>query len=192
LPVGGRLGHQRSVAEAQLEAARSQRQYQQVRLEAQVAQRYHNLQLAAERLRLAELRLQLANALQAAGHQRERAGELSRLERLRLDLIRESAQQILDKYEGKANEALNQFRTYLGFSSEMAEARLQLTPLKPFDAIPALAQLQENLSQHPAMLVVKQRLAAAQAEIKWCAERMPDPTLSLFVNGTRLNGAVRT
>ncbi|NOY71663.1 MAG: TolC family protein, partial [Gammaproteobacteria bacterium] len=189
LPIGGRLGHQRSVAEAQLEAARSQRQYQQVRLEAQVAQRYHNLQLAAERLRLAELRLQLANALQAAGHQREQAGELSRLERLRLDLIRESAQQILDKSEGKANEALSRFRAYLGFSPGMAEARLQLTPLKPFDAIPALVQLQENLSQHPAMLAVKQRLAAAQAEVKLVrAERMPDLTLSLFRERDSLNG----
>jgi len=35
LPLSGRLGYQRSVAEAQLDAARSQRQYQQVRLEAQ-------------------------------------------------------------------------------------------------------------------------------------------------------------
>ncbi len=189
LPIGGRLGYQRSVAEAQLEAARSQRQYQQVSLETQVAQRYHNLQLAEERLRLAERRLQLADALQDAGRQREQAGELSRLERLRLDLIRESAQQILDKSEGKANEALSRFRAYLGFSPGVAKASLQLTPLKPFDAIPALAQLQESLSQHPAMLAVRQRLAAAQAEVKLVrAERMPDPTLSLFRERDSLNG----
>ena len=189
LPLNGRLGHQRHVAGAQLDAARSQRLYQQVRLETQVAQRYHSLQLATERLRLAGLRLQLADALRDAGRQRERAGELSRLERLRLDLIRESAQQILDRSEGKANEALSRFRTYLGLTFEAAETELQLTPLTPFDAIPALAQLQASLSQHPAVLAVRQQLEAAQAEIKLVrAERIPDPTLSLFRERDSLNG----
>jgi len=189
LPLSGRLGYQRSVAGAQLNAARSQRRYQQVRLETQVAQRYHNLQLATERLRLAGLRLQLANALQDAGRQREQAGELSRLERLRLDLIRESAQQVLDRSEGEANEALSRFRIYLGLTSGVAEARLQLTPLVPFDAIPALAQLQAGLLQHPALLAMRQQLEAAQAEIKRVrAERMPDPVLSLFRERGSLNG----
>ncbi|NOX92309.1 MAG: TolC family protein [Gammaproteobacteria bacterium] len=189
LPLGGRLGHQRSAAEAQLDAARSQRRYQQVRLETQVAQRYHNLQLAAERLRLAELRLQLANTLQDAGRQREQAGELSRLERLRLDLIRETAQQILDRSEGEANEALSRFRAYLGLASGATETRLQLTPLEPFNAMPALAQLQVGLSQHPALLAVRQQLEAAQAEVRLVrAERIPDPTLSLFRERDSLNG----
>lgn len=189
LPLNGRLGHQRRVASAQLDAARSQRRYQQVRLETQVARRYHNLQLAAERLRLAELRLQLADALQDAGRQREQAGELSRLERLRLDLIRESAQQILDKSEGEANEALGQFRTWLGFSAGATEAMLSVSPLVPFDSIPVLAQLQAGLSQHPALMAMRQQLEAAQAEIKLVrAERIPDPTLSLFRERDSLNG----
>ena len=56
LPLSGRLGDQRAVAGATLEAARAERRYQQVRLEGQVAQHYHTLQLATGRLRLAEQR----------------------------------------------------------------------------------------------------------------------------------------
>lgn len=186
LPLSGRLGHQRAVAGAELDAAHSERRSQHVRLETQVAQRYHSLQLAMGRLRLAEQRLQLADDLQNIGHRREQAGELSRLERLRLDLIRESAQQILDKTEGEYNEALSRFRAYLGLS---AETTPQLTPLEPFGPIPALAQLQAGLPEHPALLAAGHQLDAARSEVNLVrAERLPDPTLRLFQERDFLNG----
>ena len=59
LPVSGRLGNQKAIAGAELEAARAERRYQRLLLESQVAQRYHKLQLATDRLSLAEQRLQL-------------------------------------------------------------------------------------------------------------------------------------
>lgn len=186
LPLSGRLGHQRAVAGAELDAARAERRYQYVRLETQVAQRYHSLQLATGRLRLAEQRLQLADDLRNIGRRREQAGELSRLERLRLDLIRESAQQILDKAEGETNEALSRFRAYLGLSSETTP---HLTPLEPFGPIPALAQLQAGLSEHPALLAAKHQLGAARSGVNLVrAERLPDPTLRLFRERDFLNG----
>jgi outer membrane protein, heavy metal efflux system len=186
LPLSGRLGHQRAVAGAELDAARSERRSQHVRLETQVAKRYHSLQLAMGRLRLAEQRLQLADDLQNIGRRREQAGELSRLERLRLDLIRESAQQILDKTEGEYNEALGRFRAYLKLS---AETTPQLTPLEPFGPIPELAQLQAGLSEHPALLTAGHQLDAARSGVNLArAERLPDPTLRLFRERDFLNG----
>jgi len=138
------------------------------------------------RLRLAEKRLQLADDLQNIGRRREQAGELSRLERLRLDLIRESAQQILDKTEGEYNEALSRFRAYLGLS---AETTPQLTPLEPFGPIPALAQLQAGLPEHPVLLAAGHQLDAARSEVNLVrAERLPDPTLRLFHERDFLNG----
>ncbi len=186
LPLSGRLGHQRAVASAELDAARTERRYQHVRLETQVAQRYHTLQLAMGRLRLAEQRLQLADDLQNIGRRREQTGDLSKLERLRIDLIRESAQQTLDKTEGEYNEALSRFRAYLGLTSETT---LQLTPLEPFGSVPALEQLQADLSKHAALLGARHRLDAARSSVNLVrSERLPDPRLRLFRERDFLNG----
>ena len=186
LPLSGRLGHQRAVARAQLAGARSNRRYQQVLLETRVAQRYHALQLATESLGLAEQRLQLANEIQNAGRRREQAGELSLLERLRLDLIRESAQQLLDKKEGEYNEAVSLFRAYLGLNKDSLP---QLVPLKPFGPVPALPQLLADLSEHPALLAASQEIDSARASVKLVrAERLPDPALRWFRERDFLNG----
>lgn len=186
LPLSGRLGYQQAVAGSALDAARAERRNQRVRLETQVAQRYHSLQLAAERLRLAEQRLQLADDLQNIGRRRAQAGELSDLERLRLDLIREAAQQGLDKAEGAYNEALSRFRAYLGLS---VESMPQLTSLQPFGPMPVLDQLQAGLADHPAMLAARHRVEAAQSDVNLArAERLPDPSLRLFRERDFLNG----
>lgn len=185
LPLSGRLGHQRAVAGAELDAARTERHYQQVLLETQVAQRYHTLQLMAARMHLAEQRLELADVLQGVGQRRAQAGELSTLERLRLDLIREAAQQVLDKSEGEYSEALSRFRAYLG----LAAAPPTLTPLEPFGPLPALEQLQAELAEHPALRAARYRLAAAQSGVKQArAERLPDPSLRLFRERDFLDG----
>lgn len=186
LPLSGRLGHQQAVAGAALDAARAEQSYQQIRLETQVAQRYHNLQLALGRLRLAQQRLQLADDLQNTGRRRAQAGELSELERLRMDLIREAAQQALNSAEGAYNEALSRFRVYLGLSGETTP---QLTSLKPFGLVPALEQLQAGLANHPALLAAKHRVEAARSGVDLArAERLPDLSLSVFREQDLLNG----
>jgi len=186
LPLSGRLGHQQAVAGAALEAARADRRYQQVRLETQVAQRYHRLQLAAERLRLAEQRLRIADDMQNVGRRRAQAGELSDLERLRLDLIREAAQQSLDKAEGAYNEALSRFKAYLGLPEGTTP---KLASLEPFGPIPRLEQLKTGLADHPALLAAGQRVEAARSGVNLArAERLPDPSLRLFRERDFLNG----
>jgi cobalt-zinc-cadmium efflux system outer membrane protein len=186
LPLSGRLDVQRELARAELHRAQAERLYQHLLLEKQVAERFHGFQLAATLLRLAEQRLQLADELQQAGHRREQAGELARLERLRLDLIRESAQQILDKAEGKFNEALSQFRAYLGLSTETVP---DLVSLELFSPVPVLDTLQAKLSEHPALLSVNYRLNASRARVNLVRkERLPDPVLRLYREQDFLNG----
>ncbi len=186
LPISGRLGHQKTVAGEELDAARSERSYQQVQLETQVAQRYHTLQLATERLHLSEQRLQFAKGWQSIGQRREEAGELSNLEQLRLDLIRESAQQTLDKSEGAYNEALSRFSAYLSLSADTIP---QLLPLKPFGSIPTLQTFQTALSEHALLMAARHQLEARRAGVDLArAERLPDPTLRLFYEQDVLNG----
>lgn len=186
LPVSGRIGHQQAVAGAQLDAARAARRFLVIELEAQAAQRYHALQFSAQRLQLAQQRLQLADELQTVGRRRERAGELARLERLRLDLIRESAQQALDKAEGAYNEAVGRFRAYLQLPGN---AQPRVTPLKAFGPLPALHTLERDLPRHAALQAARFRLAAARSGVRLArAERLPDPALRLFRERDVLGG----
>jgi outer membrane protein, heavy metal efflux system len=186
IPVSGRLGYQKAVAGAELNSARATKRYQQLILENQSAQRFHTLQLAETRLRLAEKRLQLADDLQNAGQRRAKAGDIAKLERLRLDLIREAAQQILDKDEGEYNEALSQFRAYL----ELPDTAFpELTPLEPFAPVPVLENLLADLPKHPALMAAKHRVETARQGVSLArASRLPDPELRLFREQDFLNG----
>ena len=186
VPLGGRLGVQRELAGAELRSARAERRYQQLLLETQTAERFHSLQLTAAHFRLAEQRLQLADELQPVGRRREQAGDLSRLERLRLDLIREAAQQILDRAKGEYHEALSRFRAYLELPTETLP---DLVPLEPFSPIPVLEALRAGLPQHPALFAAKHRLAASRAGVDLArTERLPDPVLRLYRERDFLNG----
>lgn len=186
IPVSGRLGYQKAVAGAELNAARSTKRYQQLILENQSAQRFHTLQLFVDRLRLAEQRLQLADKLQKVGQRRAKAGDIAKLERLRLDLIREAAQQILDKDEGEYNEALSQFRAYLELP---ITAIPELSPLEPFDSVPVLENLLADLPKHPALVAAKHRVEMARQGVSLArAGRLPDPELRLYHEQDFLNG----
>ena len=178
LPMSGRLKHQKAVARAELSGAQSELQYQLLLLETGAAERFHVLQFAIAALDLAEQRLKLADELQSAGRRREAAGELAKLERLRLDIIRETAKQIIDQAEGEYNEALSQFRAYLGLPSAQVP---ELAALEAFGPVPSLEDLQAGLPAHPVLSAASDRTNAARSEVKLVrSERFPDPELNLF------------
>ena len=186
IPVSGRIGRQKAVARAELSGAQSGNEYHQLLLEVQAAQRFHGLQLAAARLSLAKQRLQLADELQHAGRKRGLAGDLSKLERLRLDLVREAAQQVFHRAEGEYNEALGQFRVYLDLPLVQVP---ELAPLKPFGHIQNLESLQAGLSEHPALEAMRQGRNAALFRVDLArSRRLPDPELRFFHEQDFLNG----
>lgn len=186
LPVSGRQRYQREMASALVNSAQAENGYQLLLVEAETAQRFHGLQLTAANLHLAKQRLQLADELQQVGRRRHQAGELAELERLRLDLIRESAQQVLDKAEGEFSEASSQFRAYLGLA---ASAAGEPAPLVPYGPLPDLQSLQIALSEHSALSSANARVEAARANIDLArSERFPDPVLSVFRERDVLNG----
>ena len=186
LPVSGRYRHQREMAGAQLSSAQAENRYQLLMVEGETAQRFHALQLTAAVLQFAKQRLQLADELQQVGRRRHQAGELAELERLRLDLIRESAQQMLDKAEGEFSEALSQFRAYLALA---ADAAAEPAPLVPYGPLPDLQLLRSALREHPALSSANFRVEAARANINLArSERFPDPVLSVFRERDVLDG----
>ena len=186
LPLSGRLSYQKAIASEALQGAKAERRYQHLMLEQQTVMRFRQLQLTTANLELAEQRLKLADELQAASLRREQAGELSMLERLRLDLVREEAQQILDKTEGEYNEALSQYRAYLGLPLDVS---LALVPLNPVELVPPLANFEESLADQPLLVAARHRIDAARSNVKLTrASRWPDPVLSVFQEEDFLGG----
>lgn len=186
LPLNGRLSHQKAIARASLKGAEAERRYQYLVLEQQTANRFRQLQLTTATLALAEERLKLADDLKAASLRREQAGELSKLERLRVGLIREEAQQILDSVEGEYNEALSLYRAYLGLPSAVEPT---LAPLTPVGSVPPLETFELNLARQPLLEVAQRRIGAARSKVKLArSSRWPDPVFSVFQEEDFLDG----
>jgi len=180
LPLSGRLGLQRKQADARLKQAEADVGQQALLLEYEAARVFHNLQFTRARLDLAEQRLSSADEFQHIGQRREQAGDLSRLQRLRLDLVRESAKQLIASAEGKFSESLSDFSTLLNLQLTMdpAAANPELTPLDRYPHLPALADLQAQFDTHPALIAARQGVETARHRVAVArAERFADPEL---------------
>lgn len=161
--------------------------HQRLLLETQVAQAFHALQLTAERQRLAQQRLDFAEALPHRGDRLVRF--LSPLEYARLDILRATAHQDVALAEGKWSEALAQFRALLALPPDAQPATVRLSPVvQPVQLSALLAQIET----HPALQATRQTRDASLATIDLArAQRFADPKLSMFVERDNLAGARR-
>lgn len=201
LPIN-RLEHQRRAAAAGLDAARASQNYQRLLLETRTAQAFHTLQLAMERQRLAEERLDFAENVQLRDNRsgtnrsgNDRSGNdrlvryLSPLERARLDILRETARQDVAFAEGKWSESLAQFRALL---SMPPDAPTETTRLLPAGAPDTLNTLLNRLEAHPALQSAQLTRDASRASVDVArAQRFADPTLSVIHEQDYLAGERR-
>lgn len=185
LPVSGRLDRQRQQADAEIRQALAGVDEEKLTLEYEAARVFHGLQLNRALLQLSEQRLQSADEFQHIGRRREQAGDLSRLERLRLDLVRENASQLIAAAEGKESEALSDFRTLLN----LTDAEPAVSALEQIPALPTLATLEAQLEQHPALIAARQRVEAARDSVELArANRFADPEIWLSRGRDYLGG----
>lgn len=186
-----RLASQRRQAEGQLAAARERLRQARLVRETEAARAFHTLQLTQARLRLAEQRVAFVEDLESAT---ARKGDrvvryLTPLERVRLAILREAAEQEAASAEGKHSEAAAQFRALLALGPE---ATPQTAPLAPADAPPLLDELLKRLDDHPALVANDQDIEAARAGIDVArASRFADPTIGMFRERDYLGGARR-
>jgi len=180
-----RLAHQRRAAEAGLASARAGQHHQRLQLETRAAHAFHALQLAAERQRLAEERLEFAEGLRPGVDRLVRY--LSPLERARLDILRESAHQDVAQAEGKWSEAVAQFRALLALPPDERHTTVPLAPIGP---PAALDLLQERLVSHPALRAVQQTRTARHAAVDVArSQRFADPAITIFRERDTLAGS---
>lgn len=178
LPLFGLRAQKTNVAQAGLDASIALADYQHLSLEQQIAIRFHRLQFATANYKLAGERLAFADKLKDTGRKREQAGDMAILERTRLDLVRETAKQLLDKAEGKHNEALAQFRALLELPFTQTPALPALTPV---ENLPPLARYIEILPRHPLLSAAHYNVKSAKANVDLVkADRLPKLSLDLY------------
>lgn len=176
LPLSGRLERQRKQADASLKQAEAGVGQQGLMLEYEAARVFHGLQFNRAQLKLAEQRLESADEFQHIGRRREQAGDLSRLERLRLDVVRESAKQLVASAEGEYSESLSDFKTLLN----LAEVNPQLVMLVHPPALPLLAELEASLDGHPDLVAARQGVEVARHGVELArSRRFADPEIWL-------------
>lgn len=176
IPLSGRLGLQRKEAAARLKQAEAGMKQQGLLLEYEAARAFHSLQLSHAQLNLAQQQLESADEFQHIGRRREQAGDLSRLERLRLDVVRESAKQLIDSAEGRYSESLSAFKTLLN----LAKTTLELAMLEHSPTLPQLNVVEAQLEAHPVLKEGRQAIEAASQGVAVArAKRFVDPELWL-------------
>jgi cobalt-zinc-cadmium efflux system outer membrane protein len=186
-----RLVSQRRQAEGQLAAARERLRHVRLARETEAARAFHALQLAEARLTLAEQRVVFVEGIESAtARRRDRVVRyLTPLERARLAILREAAEQEAASAEGKHSEAAAQFRVLLALGPD---ATPQTAPLAPAAPPPPLDVLLKRLDSHPALAANDQDIEAARAGVDVArASRFADPTIGVFRERDFLGGTRR-
>lgn len=184
----GRLSRQKKQARAELEASMHGRLYEQLLQENAAARHFHELQLATVELKLASEKLQFANHYQRTeGGKDPLVRYLAPLERKRLDIIRETADQQVATAEGEYSETLANFQAFLRLPKN---ALLKTTELTPIDSPLAIEKLVGNQEQsHSAILTSKYEKEAAEASVSVAKnKRFEDPTVTFFREKDFLDG----
>ena len=184
-----RLGRQKAMAAATLNVAEESQRQQRLQLEYRTARAYHNLQLTQARLKLAEERLAIAETYPGHGNRTSDpvVRYLSKSERLRLDILRESARQAVATAEGEYNETLASFRARLALPVDSSPSLPALGPVPP---PPDLAVLQARLDLNPVLVASQKQIEAARAGIDVArSQRLADPVISIFRERDYLGGS---
>jgi len=186
-----RIKHQKSVAEAQLNAAMHSQSNDTLALQNRVANVFYELQFASASYELTQRRVKLADKLNASANGKKHDAMvryLTPLEKMRLGIISEKAHQEEAAAEGKYRETLTEFYKLLGIDSNSS---VNVPELLPVMDIPKLEFLSDLQDKHPLLSTQQQILHAATNEIDLARNSaMKDPSISInrlrenFTSGT--------
>lgn len=175
-----RIKHQKSVAEAQLNAAMHSQSNDTLAIQNRVAKIFYELQFAAAAFELSQKRVKLADKLNASASNNKRntmVRYLTPLEKMRLSIISEKAHQEESAAEGKYRETLTEFYKLLGIDNS---SEVNVPELLPVLVIPKLDYLSDQQDKHPLLSTQQQILQAATNEIDLARSSvMRDPSISI-------------
>ena len=177
--VLGRLSDERRGADAELQAARSELIHQQLIVENAMAKAFHKLQINVAKFKLAQEQAEFADRYQQGTRGLDPLVRyMSPLEKKRLVIVRELANQKVAVAEGELIEAQSDFKTFLQLGEQKVfETEALSPPQKKYD----LAELQNKQVDHAALVAMtrKQEVASAAVELAK-SKRVPDLNVTLF------------
>jgi len=178
----GRLARQGKVAAANLLAEQANGKQQQLYLEHKTALVFHQLQLAQANYHLAKKQLQMAKNYRqkktAKGRRDPLVRYLTPLEKQRLNIMYETANQQVATAEGKFEEARSRFTNLLQLKSQH---RLSVSDLKPVSISADIRLLEQQLQTHASLQARQYKVDAARAGIDASRDQhLADPTLTIF------------
>jgi len=175
-----RIKHQKSVAEAQLNAAMHSQSNDTLIIQNRVAKVFYELQYAVAAYDLTQKRVKLADKLTASATSNKRdtmVRYLTPLEKMRLNIISEKAHQEEAAAEGKYRETLTEFYKLLGIDGN---SNVNIPDLSPVVDIPKLDFLSDLQDKHPLLSTQQQVLLAATNKIDLVRNSvMKDPSISI-------------
>lgn len=174
-----RVPRERAAAEARLAGAEEGRRLRRLELERAAAQAFHELQRAQAKLELARARLKETESYPGTNSGRDRLVRyLAPLERARLVILREEANQVVAASEREREQALITFRAQLALP---VDAAVEVPSFAEPSTPPAIEVLERNLENHPLLIAAHKEQEAAEAGIAVAqSQRFADPTLNLF------------
>jgi len=174
------LENQKLAAQASFKSAKFLQKNSQLQVQNRVSKVFHELQLASANMQLMEKRLEFANQLNHSAKKKAKGvvvRYLTPLEKMRISVIREEANQAVSNAEGKYFEALNEFTKLLGLD---AGADISVAELQAIEKLPALDSLSGFQEKHPQLVAQQQRLQSANADIEVARKsQVADPVVSL-------------
>lgn len=186
-----RVSRERAVTESRLAGAEENRRLRRLELERATAQAFNELQLAQAKLDVAQARLKETESYPggAQGARDRLVRYLAPLERARLAILREEANQAVIAAEREHVQALIAFRARLALP---ADAAAETAPFAEPPAPAALEALARDLDNHPALAAARKEYEAAEAGIAAAqSQRFADPALNLFRERDFLAGSRR-
>ncbi len=183
-----RLERQRVAAESNLKAAQEIHRADLLALERDAARVYFALQYAAARRQLALERLQVTDNYIGQG---ATGGALKRyqtpLERQRLAMLRNDAQQAVIFAQRDYDNALIEFQGMLSLTGNTA---VDMPPPAAPQPPPRLEDLEKRLGDHPILAAAHYDTEAAEGGIEVAqSQRYSDPTLKFFRERDFVNSA---
>ncbi|QKT04148.1 TolC family protein [Ectothiorhodospiraceae bacterium 2226] len=177
LPLG-RIKPRQAVAAAGVRVAEAAEQAERLGLERRVAEAFHRLQRDQALLALARGNAEDAAAFAHAGARRAAAGDVSRREALRLEVMAAQAAQAVEQAEGEWAESAYALAALLALAPDELGALAPLTVPPPPAALEHFAQ---GAADHPSLHHEQGRQAVLTAERAVArAEALPGVSLTLY------------
>jgi len=187
ISLTGRYGKEKRVAYEAYRYSIEKAKWMRLELEAKASQLYYEVQITKAKLDLAKKRLAEANKLQSIGKKRHLAGDLSRFNRERLNIVKEKAYQQVWFITTQYKDAKNRLIDYLSLKS------LQSFTVQEYSLINLPNVDSVSLNRHPRFKMAKFKIKQKQQERSLSkASRLDDINVRVFQEQDEFSGKTET